>query len=94
MEGMEEVVSNISTLAGHLVALDDRLETKLDQIVNQPAGPGRESLKAEAHGLIAEYRRALESDFFNDIDEGSGFASVAVTSTARTALSDIAKVLA
>ena len=94
MEGMEEVVSNISTLAGHLVTLDDRLETKLDQIVNQPAGPGRESLKAEAQGLIAEYRRALESDFFNDIDEGSGFASVAVTSTARTALSDIAKVLA
>ncbi|MGV8986824.1 MAG: hypothetical protein ACOH2H_11125 [Cypionkella sp.] len=91
--GMSGEVEVGGALIKYIDKLDARLEAKLDAIVNAPAD-GRDKLKTEARGLIAEYQSVLEGDFFKDVDASNGFISVAVTSTAQAMLDDISSVLA
>ena len=93
-ETLDEVAGKVGDLTGYLDQLDSRLEDKLDQIVNAKDGKARDGLKVEARSLLASYRKELEKDFFLDVDKNSGFANVAVASTAHAALGDIEKVLA
>ncbi len=93
-ELLEEAAANVSTLMQNVAKLDDRLGTKLDSIVNANTGSDRDRLKGEARAVIGEYEAELSKPFFGDVDNNSGFASVAVASTARAALADIARVLA
>jgi len=86
--------AEISSLSGRLSVIDTSLEDKLDEIVGQEPGPQREKLKADALKLVADYQKTLETDFFNDVDQGSGFGSVSVSAPARAALGSIAKELA
>ncbi|QYK41127.1 MAG: hypothetical protein KF887_17365 [Paracoccaceae bacterium] len=93
-ELMTEVSQSVSILTQHVLQLDARLEDKMDEIVNAPAGPARDQLKQQASSLIAEYRKTLEAEFFQDVDQASGFGSFAVTATATAALAEISSVLA
>jgi hypothetical protein len=90
---LADAAANLGVLTRNVAKLDARLEDKLDAIVNAPAGD-RDRLKGEARTLIGEYEKELSTPFFNEIDGGSGFGSVAVASTARAALADIGRVLA
>ncbi len=91
--GLDAVTNDLDRLFDYILKLDDRLETKLDQIVSTAAGDSREALKAEARTLLGEYRSELANPFFADVDSKNGFANVAVASTARTALAEIERVL-
>lgn len=91
---LEVAAANVGVLTQNVARLDERLEDKLDDIVNAAAGGDRDRLKGEARALIGEYQQELGTPFFRDIDGASGFGSVAVASTARAALADIARVLA
>jgi len=93
-ESLDETASKVGDLTGYLIKLDTRLEDKLDQIVNAKDPKTRDGFKGEARSLLASYRQELEGEFFQDVDSSSGFANVAVTSTAHAALGDIEKVLA
>lgn len=93
-ELLEEAAANVSSLMQNVERLDDRLGDKLDSIVNAKSGPDRDRLKGEARAVIGEYEAELSKPFFGDIDNNSGFASVAVASTARAALAEITRVLA
>lgn len=93
-EDLAEVVAAVPRLMDYLTALDERLETKLDEIVNAPAGPGRDKAKVEARQILADYQAELETPFYQVVDNGNGFQPVAIASQARSALADIAKVLA
>lgn len=92
-ELQKEVSGSIGLLTKNLENLDSRLEDKLDQIVNEKAGAARDELKLQARKLIGEYRQELASDFFQDVDDNSGFGNVAVMATAQTALGAIETVL-
>ncbi len=87
------VVEVAGTLVKYIDQLDARLEAKLDAIVNAAVGE-RDRLKADARGLITEYLAVLQGDFFKDVDNGNGFVSVSVTSTAQSMLRGISGVLA
>lgn len=91
--GLQAVTNDVGKLFDYILKLDDRLETKLDQIVSTAAGESREALKAEARTLLGEYSEELKKPFFMDVDTGNGFANVAVASTARAALAEISRVL-
>lgn len=91
---LKEVSDSVGDLLEHLLGLDDRLESKLDEIVNSESGAKREALKKEARTLLSEYSGELAKPFFADVDSNNGFTNVAVTSTAREALAEISKVLA
>lgn len=90
---LQTVADNVGDLAHYLVRLDERLEDKLDEIVNAEAGPIRENLKIEARKLLDEYQQELGNEFFVDVDNDNGFANVAVASTAIAALASISRVL-
>ena len=91
---LKEVSDSVGELLDHLLGLDDRLESKLDEIVNSETGAKREALKKEARTLLSEYAGELAKPFFADVDSNNGFTNVAVTSTARAALAEISNVLA
>ncbi|MCF6306243.1 MAG: hypothetical protein L3J33_12840 [Rhodobacteraceae bacterium] len=88
-----QVSDNMGELTKHLAGFDDRLEDKLDQIVNESDVPKRNTYKIDAKKLLAEYRTALEDDFFQEVDKDSGFGTVSITATAQTALKAIETVL-
>jgi len=87
------VSGGIDELSRNIEKLDNRLENKLDQIVNEIPGTKRDGFKSEAQKLIGEYRKELETDFFQDVDTNSGFGNVAVLATAQAALGAIESVL-
>lgn len=87
-------MAEVDGLFSHLQDLDDRLEDKLDEIVNAPGGDQRTKLKAEARKILGDYSKTLDAPFFQEIDAGNGFVSVKLASTARAALQKISDVLA
>lgn len=87
------VAAEASALSRRLDVFDARLEEVLDQITNTPEGPARTALKQQAKIALKDYRDALASDFFQDVDNENGFESVAVAASARKALDAIATVL-
>gem|GEM_PF-5731979 len=93
-EELQEVFESTGALFDYIKGLDERLDTKLDEIVNAEAGPGRDGLKTQALQLLTDYKQELTNPFFADVDAGNGFVNVAVTSTANAALGEIEKVLA
>lgn len=90
---LQAVADGVSELTEYLVRLDERLEDKLDQIVNSEPGPTRDNLKREARQLLSEYETELSNEFFEVVDSENGFANVSVASTAKTALAEISRVL-
>lgn len=90
---LEGVAAEVGSLSDNLIGLDARLEDALIAIVNAAPGTTREEAKTSAKALLAEYRRELDADFFQVVDGGNGFVSVAVAQTARQALDDIARTL-
>ncbi|KAE9631761.1 hypothetical protein [Parasedimentitalea maritima] len=91
---LKEVGDSVGNLTGYIEKLDSRLEDKLDEIVNSKEGEQREAAKKQARSLVNEYQNELNAPFFKDVDQGNGFANVAVASTSRAALGEIDKVLA
>jgi len=91
--GDDEDLDMTESLTSNLEELDTRLSDALDAVVNAPEGKGRDTAKATAQGVLKQYQDALSKPFFKDVDDNSGFGSVAVASTARKALGEIAKVL-
>lgn len=87
------VAAEASQLSKRLEVFDARLEEVLDQITNTAEGPARTALKQQAKIALKDYRDALASDFFLDVDNENGFESVAVAASARKALDAIATVL-
>jgi hypothetical protein len=94
IEGMEEAVGETGKLFAYLDNLDGRLEDTLENLVGTPDGPARQTLKADARKIIAEYSTELDSDFFRDVDGDNGFAPVQVRGLAVSALQRIGAVLA
>lgn len=95
-EGDEEFGSyaeNAKTLSDRLAGFDAKLEETLEKMVETPDGDVRQKLKAEAKTHIGAYAAVLKDPFFADVDKKNGFVDVAIASTARTALADIASVL-
>jgi hypothetical protein len=92
--GLEEVIASLPDLLEPLASIDQRLEDKLDAIVGSAPGAARDKLKSEARGLIKTYQDELTKPFFQEVDAANGFANVAVTATARAALSRVESVLA
>ncbi len=92
--GMGDIVKEVDKLLNYVIKLDSRLEHKMNDIVNAPAGETREVLKQEARVLLADYQEQLADPFFEDVDKANGFTDVEVASTARDALARVAEVLA
>jgi hypothetical protein len=92
--GLEEAIGETGKLFSYLDALDDRLETTLEALVVTPDGPARESLKAKARQVIAEYNSTLDNAFFRDVDGDNGFAPVTVRAPAIAALAQVSDALA
>ncbi|MEO0995177.1 MAG: hypothetical protein AAFX62_15385, partial [Pseudomonadota bacterium] len=84
------VAAQADALHLELERLDDRLVDALDAIANAPDTDARAPLKRQALDVIAAYRGTLSGGFFADVDADNGFVSVSVTSTAVSALDDIA----
>ena len=93
VEGLEAVSSQSAKLFEYLDTIDGRLENTLEKLVETADGPDREALKKQAHDLIAEYQKELDSDFFKDVDN-NGFTSTSIRATAKANLADMSKVLA
>jgi hypothetical protein len=87
------IATEVTSLRARLDVFDTRLEDVLDEITNTPEGAARSALKVQARGALDDYVKALESDFFLDVDDENGFVQVAVAASARKALGAIAKVL-
>lgn len=92
-EDLQDLAGEVGTLTGYLAKLDDRLEDKLDNVVQAPPGDQRDACKTEALAMVTEYQAELQSDFFQDVDSNNGFVDIAVASTAVSALDEIAAVL-
>ena len=92
--GDDEDIDMSTSLTTQLEALDDSLSDALDAVVNAPEGETRTQAKSKAVDILKEFQAALANPFFGDVDNNSGFGSVAVKSTAEKALGKIAKVLA
>lgn len=75
-----------------LELLDSKLEDKLEQLIEAPEGPSRSRIKTETVAVIKTYVSHLANAFFAEID-ANPFAPVAVTSTAKTSLTQVAKTL-
>lgn len=89
----KQVSGNMGELTKQLSGFDDRLEDKLDQIVNEKDIPKRNGFKGDAQKLLAEYQTALEDEFFQEVDKDSGFGTVSIAATAQAALKSIETVL-
>ncbi|MEX0286790.1 MAG: hypothetical protein AB3N23_19460 [Paracoccaceae bacterium] len=92
--GDDEDFDMNGSLTQHLTNLDESLSDALDAVVNAPEGPDRVRARDSARGVLDQFQAALNDDFFADIDNNSGFGSVAVAGTARKALGEIKKALA
>ncbi|MCF6233846.1 MAG: hypothetical protein L3J36_12240, partial [Rhodobacteraceae bacterium] len=92
--GDDEDFEMTERLTTKIEKLDTRLSDALDDIVNASEGDDRNTAKSAATEILDQYQRALNDPFFEDVDNNSGFGSVAVMSTAKKALGEIAKVLA
>lgn len=92
-EDLADLAGEVSALTDYLLNLDERLEDKLDEIVNATDGAERDRYKQEARALLSEYQSELQADFFQDVDAKNGFVNVAVASTAAAALAEIHAVL-
>jgi len=92
--GDDEEFDGGESLTTHLERLDARLSDALDAVVNAPEGTKRDSAKEAAVGVLRQFEAELSQPFFADVDSNSGFGTVAVASTAKKALNEIAKVLA
>jgi hypothetical protein len=92
---LEEVGAEIDGLTGRLSSFNSLLENQLDEIVNCPATEDtkRKGLKDAARVTLGQYKSALEDPFFQDIDQGNGFTTVAIATPARVALAEIAAAL-
>lgn len=92
---LEEVGAEIDGLTGRLSSFNSLLENQLDEIVNCPATEDtkRKGLKDAARVTLGQYKDALEDPFFQDIDQGNGFTTVAIATPARVALAEIAAAL-
>jgi hypothetical protein len=94
IDGMEGASSETGKLFSYLDTLDGRLEQTLDTLTNTPDGTDRQTLKAKARDIIAEYSAELDGDFFRDVDGDNGFAPVKLRGPAVSALQRIGAVLA
>jgi hypothetical protein len=92
-EDLADVAGEVTSLTDYLMNLDERLEDKLDEIVNAEDSAARDKHKDDARKLLKEYQAELQSDFFQDVDAKNGFVNVAVASTAAAALAEIHSVL-
>jgi hypothetical protein len=93
-EHFGDVRAATQDLYDHISTLDDRLETTLETLVETPDGSERERLKTQAVGIVDQYTKALDSDFFRDVDDGNGFMTVAVRAPAVAALAEVSTALA
>ena len=80
-------------LFDYLNKLDERLENALEALVEEPDGAKREKLKADAAKLLVEYQGELNTPFFKAVDDGNGFVSVKVRSSAVQSLGKVRSAL-
>ncbi len=90
---MAEIVADAADLPDRLDILDTGLDEVLDALADAADETESLVLRNEARSQLRECAAALESKFFKDVDSSNGFASVAVTATARKSLAAIARVL-
>lgn len=90
---MAPLLKEIPELEKRLAVFDVELDDKLGDLVQSEAGSSRDVLLAQARTVVNEYEVILNKGFFADVDARNGFTKVAVTSTARSSLASISKVL-
>ena len=90
---LKPVVAEAAELPSRLQVFDGELIKRLDDLIGTPDGSSLDALKAQARATVQEYETALNDPFFAELDKKNGFVNVAVTSSAKQALSAISKVL-
>lgn len=93
-EAMAEIGGSVGSLSNRLDVIDSQLEDVLDQIVNTAPGEARDKLKDAARKKVDEYTSVLADSFFQEVDQGNGFLSVAIGAPARASLQEISATLA
>ena len=93
-EELQEVANTVGDLSARLEVFDEKLEDALDEIVNCKTEGERPELKIAAKTELNRLVSFLDEGFFAEVDSNNGFASVAVTATAKQSLGAIDKMLA
>lgn len=88
-----EIAKASEEIVAQIEMVDTRLQDILEKITDTEEGRQRAALKSQAAAVITEYRDLLASGIFPVIDDNP-FAPVAVASSARMALDQIARTLA
>ena len=80
-------------LFDHARTLDERLEKALEKLARTSDGPARDQLRAQALGLVDEYRAELDKPFFKAVDD-NGFVRTDLRATALESLKQVRAALA
>ncbi|MCH2163565.1 MAG: hypothetical protein MK098_02785 [Marinovum sp.] len=90
---LTEAAKRAPTLMEHISkAFDTRLEKSLKSIVSAKDDVSRDTLEKEANNAINDYREALKSNFFADVDS-NGFTKVDITGAALKSLDEVSAAL-
>ncbi len=90
---LKGVSARSAILFDHARALDARLEKALEKLAQAGDDTAREQLRAQALGLVDEYRAELDTPFFKAVDD-NGFVKTDLRATALTALKQVRAALA
>ena len=88
------IAKEAANLMKYLDVFDGELDDRLGDLIGTSEGSTMNALKAQARATIQEYETALNTRFFAELDTKNGFEKIAVTSTAKQALTAISKVVA
>lgn len=92
-ESMQGIAEQTSDLVHYVDDIDSSLEDAMDELVNAPLGPQRDSIRDKAIKIIQDYRATLDDDFFKAVDD-NGFTQTNIRGRALDALSQIESTLA
>ncbi|MEN8742065.1 MAG: hypothetical protein ABF308_20150 [Phaeobacter gallaeciensis] len=90
LPGLDDAPRRASALAGHFKPFDARMGKALKALEAQP---GDERLHKAVAGLVQEYRKLLDTEFFRAVDD-NGFAKTGIRSALIRPLDQINQALA
>ena len=92
-EDLKDLQAKIADIQTYLDPFDGRLEIALTDAVDAPDVEQQAQNLEKCRGILNDFSKHLKDPFFDAVDTENGYVDVAISSTARTSISAIQKIL-
>ncbi|NIZ59791.1 hypothetical protein DL239_02245 [Sedimentitalea sp. CY04] len=92
-EDLKDLQAKIADIQTYLDPFDGRLEIALTDAVDAPDVEQQAQKLEKCRGILNDFSNHLKDPFFDAVDTENGYVDVAISSTARTSISAIQKIL-